>query len=134
MTYEVVDLLSRNGLGQSTGIGIGGDPIRGLNFVDCLKLFEQDPETEAIVIIGEIGGNAEEKAAEFVKKGVITKPVVAHVVGVSAPGKRRMGHAAAIIEGGKGTAQGKIAVFEGAGVKVARTVGEIPQLVNSLYL
>jgi succinyl-CoA synthetase alpha subunit len=129
LTYEVIDALTRIGLGQSTCVGIGGDPIIGTNYIDVLTLFQADPQTEALVLIGEIGGTAEQEAAAFIKQHV-TKPVVGFIAGQTAPPGKRMGHAGAIISGGEGTAQEKIAALEAVGVKVARQPTEIAELVK----
>ena len=129
LTYEMVNQLTTNGIGQSTCVGIGGDPVAGLYYQDLLELYQNDPETEAVVLIGEIGGDAEEQAAAFIKNKM-TKPVVAFIAGQSAPPGKRMGHAGAIISSGSGTAAEKIAAFEAAGVPVARKPEDIPVLVK----
>jgi succinyl-CoA synthetase alpha subunit len=131
LTYEAVGQLSALGIGQSTCIGIGGDPVAGLDFIDCLEMFNADPQTEGLILIGEIGGNAEQKAAEWIKANM-KKPVAAFIAGRTAPPGKRMGHAGAIIAGGKGTAAEKIAAFEAAGVKVAPTPADMGTTLKSL--
>jgi succinyl-CoA synthetase alpha subunit len=129
LTYEVVNALTEAGLGQSTAVGIGGDPVIGTSFVDTLELFQNDPATEAIVMIGEIGGTDEEDAAEFIRSNV-TKPMAGFIAGQTAPPGKRMGHAGAIISGGAGTAAEKIKALEGAGVRVAESPSQVPELLR----
>ena len=129
LTYEVLYALKLVGMGSSTCVGIGGDPINGTNFIDVLEMFEHDPQTEKIVMIGEIGGTDEDKAAEYIELKM-TKPVVSFIAGQTAPAGKRMGHAGAIIEGGAGTAEGKVKALEAAGVKVAKHPEEIPSLLK----
>jgi succinyl-CoA synthetase alpha subunit len=131
LTYEVVDQLTKNGLGQSTCLGLGGDPVVGLSFIDVLKKFKEDSETDAVVLIGEIGGSAEEQAAEYIKKE-FNKPVAAYIAGRQAPPGKRMGHAGAIISGGSGTAQSKIDALQAAGAKVVENLTQIGAAVKDM--
>lgn len=132
LTYEVVDQLTKNGMGQSTCIGIGGDPVNGTNFIDVLSAFEADPETHAMVMVGEIGGSAEEEAAAYIKAHV-TKPVVGFIAGLTAPPGRRMGHAGAIISGSSGTGDAKIKAFKENGIHVCENLGRIGQICKEVF-
>jgi len=131
LTYEAVFQTTNVGLGQSTCVGIGGDPVRGMNFIDVLELFERDPGTEGIILVGEIGGSDEEAAARYIRR-FVSKPVVAYVAGVTAPAGKRMGHAGAIVAGGQGTAAGKYAAFEAAGVRTVKSPAELGSAMNEL--
>jgi succinyl-CoA synthetase alpha subunit len=132
LTYEVVHQLTLQGIGQTTCIGIGGDPVNGTNFIDCLDAFERDPDTTGIVMVGEIGGTAEEQASEFITKNV-TKPVVGFIAGLTAPPGRRMGHAGAIISGSSGTAQGKIDAMKAAGIHICENLGTFGELCAKVF-
>jgi len=132
LTYEVVDQLTRQRLGQTTCIGIGGDPVNGTNFIDCLAAFEKDAETKGVLMVGEIGGTAEEEAAEFISKN-LTKPVVGFIAGLTAPPGRRMGHAGAIISGRSGTAQGKIAVMQQSGIHICEDLGTLGEFCAEVF-
>ena len=133
LTYEAVNQLTQAGFGQTTCIGIGGDPINGTNFIDCLKEFKKDPETKAVVMIGEIGGNAEEDAYEWIKENMPDKPVVGFIAGLTAPPGRRMGHAGAIVSGGKGTAEAKIEAMKRCGVHHCENLGKLGELCKQVY-
>ena len=132
LTYEVVDQLTKLGMGQTTCIGIGGDPVNGTNFIDVIEAFQNDPETKSIVMVGEIGGNAEEEAAQYIKENV-TKPVVGFIAGLTAPPGRRMGHAGAIISGSSGTGQAKVEAMKANGIHVCENLGEIGELCKSVF-
>jgi succinyl-CoA synthetase alpha subunit len=133
LTYEAVNQLGRFGFGQTTVIGIGGDPINGTNFIDCLEGFAADPETKAVIMIGEIGGHAEEDACEWIKANMKDKPVVGFIAGLTAPPGRRMGHAGAIVSGGKGTAEAKIEAMKASGVHHCQNLGRMGELCKEVY-
>ena len=132
LTYEVVHQLTMQGIGQTTCLGIGGDPVNGTNFIDCLEAFEKDGDTEGIVMVGEIGGTAEEEAADFIEKN-LTKPVVGFIAGLTAPPGRRMGHAGAIISGKSGTAQGKVAAMQKSGIHICENLGTLGELCAEVF-
>jgi succinyl-CoA synthetase alpha subunit len=132
LTYEVVHQLTQQGIGQTTCIGIGGDPVNGTNFIDCLDAFQKDPDTKGIVMVGEIGGSAEEEASAFITE-TVSKPVVGFIAGLTAPPGRRMGHAGAIISGNSGTAQGKIEAMKGAGIHVCENLGALGELCAKVF-
>jgi len=133
LTYEIADVLSRIGFGQSTVVGIGGDPITGLDFIDVVSMFEEDPDTKGIVVIGEIGGDAEERLAEYVKRGKVSKPIIAYIAGKTAPPGKRMGHAGAIITMGRGSADSKIRALKDAGIEVATTPMQIAKIAKEVF-
>ena len=132
LTYEVVHQLTQQGLGQTTCLGIGGDPINGTNFIDCLSAFQEDPETKAVVMVGEIGGNAEEEAASWIAANM-NKPVVGFIAGLTAPPGRRMGHAGAIVSNGKGTAEAKLIAMRENGIHVCESLGALGQLCKEVF-